>query len=474
MAKCDLSIELDQPDRLFRGGETVSGKVYVTADGDVKCTGLEVSSGWRTHGRGNVATGVVQSTILFSGEWKAGEVAEYRFELPVGHWPPTYHGHYLSIDHGIDARIKIPWGIDPKSFVPFQMEPSCGAEGATVPSQAKEVRGVLGCVLGTFLLVFVAIFSVAILAAGPFALVFLLVPLFGLAVRFVRKVLPKYVLGEIRHELHTTSVCPGEQVSGELYLCPRKAVSINGIVVTIHAREQCVSGSGTDRTTHKHVLFEQIETLQEAVKLDPGREYRFPIEITLPPDAPLSIKLDDNELIWSAIIRVDIPRWPDWVQEVPLEIVPDGRGSDGSSTNSDSNVSIDSQAPDRLSIPIGEETITFAETAKHLWAARSRREQVETLVDAVTGLSFEFAAEIERRLLYGGDEDPHVYRDGYAVWARYPDPELPLVLYVPHELADEFEQIGSDVWRGRGTVVGWDGLHGRLQIKLDRTQNETS
>ena len=473
MAKCDLSIELDQPDRLFRGGETVSGTVYVSVHGDVKCTGLEVSSGWRTHGRGNVATGVVQSTTLFSGEWKAGEAAEYRFELPVGHWPPTYHGHYLSIDHGIDARIKIPWGIDPKSFVPFQMEPSFGAEGATVPSQAKEVKGILGCVIGIFFLAFVAIFSISIFAAGPFALVFLLVPLLGSAVWFVRKVLPKYALGDIRHELHTKSVSPGERVLGELYLCPRKAVAINGITVTFHAREQCVSGSGTDRTTHKHVLFEQIETLQEAVKLDPGQEYRFPIEMTLPSDAPLSIKLDDNELIWSAIIRVDIPRWPDWVQEVPLEIVPAGSLSDGSSARADTNVSIDAKAGDPSSVPGGESTITFAETAQHLWAARSRREQVETLVDAVSGLSFEFEAEIERRLLYGGDEDPHVYRDGYAVWARYPDPELPLVLYVPHELADEFEQIGSDVWRGRGTVVGWDGLHGRLQIKLDRTQNES-
>ncbi len=89
------------------------------------------------------------------------------------------------------------------------------------------------------------------------------------------------------------------------------------------------------------------------------------------------------------------------------------------------------------------------------------------LVEAVAGLSFTMEAIVERRLLYSGDDDPHVFQDGYAVWAHYPEPPLPLVLYVPHQLADEFEQIGRDVWRGRGTIVGWDQRHRRLQVKLE-------
>ena len=49
-----------------------------------------------------------------------------------------------------------------------------------------------------------------------------------------------------------------------------------------------------------------------------------------------------------------------------------------------------------------------------------------------------------------------------------------MVLYVPHELADEFEQLGRDAWRGRGTIVGWDSLHGRLQVKLERPQPDAN
>ena len=114
--------------------------------------------------------------------------------------------------------------------------------------------------------------------------------------------------------------------------------------------------------------------------------------------------------------------------------------------------------------------LTFYETAGHIVSVRGDRQQLEAIVEAVTGLSFEIAARVERRLLYSGDDDPHVYENGYAIWANYPDPKLPLVLYVPHDLADEFEQIGSDEWRGRGMVVGWDSLHQRLQVKVESPQ----
>jgi hypothetical protein len=113
------------------------------------------------------------------------------------------------------------------------------------------------------------------------------------------------------------------------------------------------------------------------------------------------------------------------------------------------------------------EGVMFVETVAQIWAVRDDRDQLEMVVDAVTGLSFTIEAQVERRLLYAGDEDPHVDKDGYAVWARYPDPRLPLVLYVPHDLGDEFEQLGRGAWTGSGVVVGWDSLHGRLQIKLD-------
>ncbi len=461
MAKCDLTIELDDPDRLYAGGETISGVVRVQVDADVNCNGLEVKSVWRTHGRGNVATGDCDSATLYTGRWTAGESAEYRFELAIADWPPSYHGHYLNVDHYIDARAKIPWGLDPKASALFTMRPACGPEDAKVLRKVTEIPGIVGCLIGIAVIGFFIPFVFMLASLGSFAFLFALVPLIGGVFWFLRWFLPKYLLGEVNYRIGAEHAVPGDSVDGELIIRPRKNVSINGITLTFQAREQCVSGSGSNRTTHKHVLFEREEILQEATTLSAGQEHQFPFSVALPADAPYSIDLDDNDLIWSTICRVDIPRWPDWKQELPLSVVPSGQPAA-------EQPGVAAAAP--LEAPALEPSsteLTFDETAGHLWSLRNDRSQRAALVEAVTGLSFEIAAIVERRLLYSGDDDPHVYQDGYAVWAHYPDPQIPLVLYVPHDLADEFEQLDAGQWRGRGTVVGWDSLHERLQVKID-------
>ncbi len=466
MAKCDLSIELDDPETVHPGGGTITGVVRVRVDTDVNCKGLEIQSGWRTHGRGNVASGSAATVTLFAGEWNAGESAEYRFELPIADWPPSYHGHHLNIDHYVDARARIPWGFDPKASAPFMMRPSCGPEGLNSQKKknAIEVKGPIGCMVAMAILGIVVVGFGAILAElGFFAIFFLIVPLAGFGYWLFRSFLPKFLLGDVQYQFAGENVSPGQETTGELIIRPRKNVSINGVTLNFQAREQCISGSGSNRTTHKSVFFEKLDTLQGATTLMAGQEHRFPFSVHLPDDAPYSIDLDDNDLIWSTTLRVDIPRWPDWVKELPILVVPSGMQAE-SQPHQPPPVPQTVTAAPQDDPPDGG--ITFGETASHLWSVRGDRDQLKTLVEAVTGLTFELEAQVERRLLYGGDDDPHVYKDGYAVWARYTAPELPMVLYAPHELADEFEQIGRDLWRGRGTIVGWDSLHNRLQVKL--------
>ena len=327
-----------------------------------------------------------------------------------------------------------------------------------------EVKGIAGCLIGMVIFGALGGLFAAIVASGPFALFFLLIPAGGFGFWMFRVFLPKYLLGDVQYGLAPETISPGEAATGELTIRPRRNVSINSVTLLLQGREQCVSGSGSNRTTHKKVFFDQLDTLQDATTLRAGKQHRIPLSVQLPENAPHSIDLDDNDLIWNATLRVDIPRWPDWRKEIQLQVVPSGKPAETTA------------APlPELSTPVATQPqagtsggITFAEAASHLLAARGNRQQVETLVEAVSGMTFNLEAVVERRLLYAGDDDPHVYPNGYAVWARYTDPELPLVLYVPHELADEFEQLGREVWTGRGTVVGWDSLHDRLQIKLQR------
>ena len=166
----------------------------------------------------------------------------------------------------------------------------------------------------------------------------------------------------------------------------------------------------------------------------------------------------------AATLRVDIPRWPDWIKNLKVSVVPSGRTVDEEPHLTPSGAAEVSGPTEALT---AEGEITFAETAGHLWEVRNDRSQSELLADAVTGLSFALEADIERRLLYVGDNAPTGHRDGVAVWAHYPEPPLPLVLFVPKPLAADFEQLHNGRWRGRATVVGWDSQHRRLQLQLD-------
>ena len=463
MAKCDLSIELDEPEETRSGGGSISGIVRVHVDSDVNCKALEVQSGWRTHGRGNVTAATAANMILFEGQWRAGENYEYRFELSIAEWPPSYHGHYLNVDHFVDARARIPWGFDPKASSPFWMQPSRDADAASQSKRsAGEAKGPVGCLVGMAMsTVLVFGFGAVLAELGVFAILFLILPLAGIGYWLVRFALPNFLLGSVHHEFASESVSPGQQASGELKIRPRKNVSVDGITLSFQAREQCVSGSGSNRTTHKHIFFDDLEKLSGPGSFVAGQEYRFPFMVHLPEDAPYSMNLDDNVLIWSATLRVAIRGWPDWVKELPIRVVPSGAkvepGNAGPTSQGYRNSTHDDSP--------GAE-ITFGETATHLWAARGQRRHLNTIVEAVTGLTFDLEVQVERRLLYRGDDDSHVYKDGYAVWAHYQDPELPMVLYAPHELADEFEQPSRDLWRGQGTIIGWDHDHDRLQVKL--------
>lgn len=468
MAKCDLSIELDDPQGFHLGGGTVTGRVRVSADADVNCNGLEVRSEWKTHGRGNVASGTVGTVTLYSGEWRSGETNEYRFELPIADWPPSYHGHFLNVDHYVEARARIPWAFDPKASVPFLVRPTCGPEGATKQSRAVEVQGIAGCMIGAFMLAFVGMFVFgmgAAFAAQPIILLFMAaVPAIGGLIWFVKAVLPKFLLGDVSCELDTEQVSPGATIRGKLVITPRRNVSINAITLHFLGSEKAISGSGSSRTTHTHVFHDQLDTLQPATTLAAGKVHVFPFAATVPDDAPYSLELDDNELLWNATLRVDIPRWPDWIKNLKVSVVPSGRTVDEEPHLTPSGAAEVSGPTEALT---AEGEITFAETAGHLWEVRNDRSQSELLADAVTGLSFALEADIERRLLYVGDNAPTGHRDGVAVWAHYPEPPLPLVLFVPKPLAADFEQLRNGRWRGRATVVGWDSQHRRLQLQLD-------
>lgn len=474
MAKCDLSIELEEPNRVYRDGETIRGKVHVMSTSNVNCKKLEVSSGWQTHGRGNKASGTTESLTVYQGEWHPDQTHTYPFELRVASWPPSYHGHYINIDHYVSARAYVPWSFDPKAETEFIVRPT-SPDAPLLGKQNKNTYEA-GCVAAGIIMAIVgamfAVFAFFMVSEPMVGLIIGLITLPLGAFAFIKWVLPRWLLGKVEVDLKQERISPGDTIEASLALQPKRQVPINCIVAEMIGEEVCVSGSGSNRTTHRHKFFNRLEELEPAGVLRAGERKEFDLQFPVPDDVPYSFDLSDNDLRWTLELRVDIPRWPDWKHVLKLQIVPSGNEPEPTPTAATDDYDADNAEPvmpqASSSVQSGGGELSFAEAAQHLRDAKSAsdEEQIDLLVEAIQGIDFDIRAIVERRLLYSGPDDPKVYPDGYAVWATAQDPRLGLVLFVPHQSGDDFEQAGRDPLTFRGRIIGWDHQHDRLQIQV--------
>ncbi|HBJ38186.1 MAG TPA: hypothetical protein DDZ51_26215 [Planctomycetaceae bacterium] len=478
MAKCGLSIELQQVDPALQGGDKVRGHVRVDADADVRCRSITVYAGWRTRGKGNVAQELGPKVELFSGDLAAGQSMRFPFEVDAMRWPPSYNGYQFSVEHFIETTADIPWAFDPKVSTPIHV----------LPGETRETDFPQPIVLGKFPQVAVAsVFSVMgmvtmFMMLGPNPIVLAIAPvgimlvIFGLLLTF--KWLPKMYVGQVTYELKPQRLCPGESLSGSFSIRPNRTIKPEYIRLRITATETCISGSGSNAKTHRHELFQRDIMLADHPELAGDKTIRYEINTRLPPVAAYSIKLTSNELQWLTELRVGIPGLVDWKDRRALTVVPPsdlgaaaklGSALDAAKYGDAAGADVPMDGYDldaSPGAPGGDAAITFDETVGHIWSIHDQPDQVEVLVDAVAGLPMNISARIERRFLGGGSDDPEINPDEHLVWAQYASPPLLMSLYVPQSMGDDFDRAHSAIWRGQGEIVGWNRRDGRLQIRV--------
>jgi hypothetical protein len=479
MSKCVLSIELENPDAILRGGEKVRGHLRVDADADVRCRAVTVGAGWRTRGKGNVATGSGPKVTVFSGDLVAGQSQRFAFEVETLRWPATYNGFQFAVEHLVEATADIPWSFDPKVSVPIFVLPG-ETRGDDFPppvdlGKVPQIAVILGAgVMGMFTLFMMLGPNPAIFAAVPVLVMAAIVVLM-----LVFKWLPKLYVGQVEFDLQPLKVSPGEKLAGFFSIRPGRTIHPEFIHLRLTATEVCMSGSGSKRTTHRHELFDRTVILADHPMLLADQTQRYEIATRLPPIAAYSIKVTDNELQWTAELRVGIQGLVDWKDRRVLTVVPPSdsavaaafsraldapRFQDESPAGWEGDEDFDGQGD--LGSDTSDLQITFGETVGHIWAAQDRPDQIEVLVDAVAGIPMTLAARVDRRALVAGPDDPTIGVDEYLVTATYASPPLPLSLYIPKTLGDEFEQASGDLWEGEGEIVGWDRRGGRLQVRV--------
>ncbi|MGE0758236.1 MAG: hypothetical protein AB7O38_14505, partial [Pirellulaceae bacterium] len=434
-----------------------------------KCNCHVVKSCWMTHGQGNVATGDVDSTVLFQGQWEANQTHRYAFELLTASWPPTYYGTYLNVSHFVQATVQIPWAVDPKASVEFPLIATSAPDDLKPTVAPAKSHSAIGWIIGGVLL--------AILGVAFGVLLLIIVPILAVAggcFWFFRVFLPSQITGSMQCSVEPQRLASTDKVRGTMRFTPKRTVPINGIRCILTCVEKCVSGSGSNRKTHQHEVYRHVETLSEARTLQLGMAESFDFALPLPENAPYSLKLSDNELNWAAELRIDIPRWPDWVKSFPLTVVPGGEASEAAARAllAQGRLSDDGEDDDEYEGELVEAAAREQPVPSDNWfdevmaqVVQSRRDppRMQLVLDAVRDHAFSIRVDIDRPphqppAMAGG------LQQGTWMTAHYRPRDLALCLLwtdgrqvpVPHTYD----------WSGQAQILGYDEGLDRLLMRV--------
>ena len=522
MSKCDVSLVLDRANRTFRPGEEVTGTVHVRVNRDVKCDAVLLEHFWQTHGRGNKASGNKATSVLHRGALQAGEALSFPFSLIAPNGPPTYHGHYLNVDHYLNARVDVPWAIDPKQKEEYILLP-----GAETWDNLPKMAGILGREEGMKRLsnaglpIGIGLLVVGTLILFPCGIV--LIPA-GLIVLFLalRKRMAESKVGVVKVDFGPLQAPPGGKLPLEMEFTPRQTSRLNRIIAKLKGEEKCVSGSGTNKTTHTHKLHEQTVALMSEGDVTAGRRIQVRAEIDVPQTGAFTFSASDNEVNWSLEVRVDIPLWPDWTDKrtvivrpfVQAEVVnavviePEpvsapvlpGRSSSSFADGMEAEIvdespvveprvddSYRSAVPEEtvLQAPLVEEPFVAAEAGPdqppaaaeasgddllaivgQLVSAKKYGPEREQVLKDHAARSFACVLEIEkveRTYAYSSDER---FRNGRTVTGTISGTQCKAKIQLPEERNDEVDTLDSGTRLSADCLLlKWDNIYDRLEMR---------
>ncbi len=325
MSKCDITV-IPQKNN-YKVGDTIKGEVKVVVDAECKCDALTIEKYWQTHGKGNRSSGCLEVDTLFSGVWQPGVyVYSFSFELKEG--PLSYHGHIINIDWYLNARADIPWRFDPAAEIDFILEKSEEVISGTDSNDDFNYIDRKKIPLNDqgwwklFPLIFFVI-GLVLMYTGESLFVGSVFTLVGAFIfyKMIQSAFAERKLGKVLCTVEKEDCRPGENFNASIMFTPRENLDINSVTVKLLGKEIAVSGSGTNKSTHTHAFFEEKLALLEKKALPKDFPVDRKCQLKVPDVAPASFYQTDNKIEWSVVFEVDIPRWPDWYNKLPIKII---------------------------------------------------------------------------------------------------------------------------------------------------------
>jgi hypothetical protein len=340
-------VVFDKSDRTYHPGDEVVGAAKVIVNKDIKCDKIFLRIEWRTHGRGNRAKGGREDLVLSEGmPLRAGEeqLVPFRFTIPDG--PLTYHGNYLNVDWYARLQVDVPWAIDPKQdeefivvenpadtgrvltlgdpkFIEFAKPNAAGMHKTNMSEKFLSIFGLFFMLPGLIAMTASILWVKGFAKIGVFffGLIFAAV---GGAVVFwgLKNGLAKKKIGEVSLEVDPMELKRGKELSVRIGCNPADSSVVDNISSVLTCKEVVVSGSGTNQTTHTHVVFEDVQGQQPMNVVGVRGAMNQNFTHTIPESAPYSFWAASNSLRWSVVVRISIKGWPDWSETRELSLIP--------------------------------------------------------------------------------------------------------------------------------------------------------
>ena len=504
MSKCQISITFDRGDRIYYGGETVSGKVRLLVDQQTKSNGVKLTHRWKTHGRGNSDSGPPEEIILVEPRiLQAGEQFEFPFAVTTATHPVTYRGHLVYIDHYIRVDVDVPWARNPFAEEEYELRPGhrpdlfTGERNKVISLTAQPAETSFGPLGKSILWAIVALFFVVVAMTALF-----LLPIILIVAGFiwVKKKALKSRLGEVEVSVPHVLVAPTEDWIFGIRFTPRKSFVVNSIYAELVAEESATSGSGTNKTTRKHKVLTEKHILREGGPV----QFEAPVDekmtITFPDTRAYSFEFSDNSLKWTINFCIDMPGFPDWTHTQPLQIVPlEFLGDQAQLSLASANMSLKRSPGEKPTGDINEFSPLTGTTAAVTGADRTSPpplpgdtvtpssdstppETVEELLSllesagrnsAQRSLILEAAAEeiydieviVDRiSTSFGMTDAAPEFSNGKTVIGQIAGTQKPVEIIAPESMNSELESFRrGDTWQASITVTGWDSLYNRLR-----------
>lgn len=334
MAKCKLTIQLDNPSAQYLAGEKVSGQLLIDVSEPCQVDDLNIQLYWQTHGRGNKNKGAIDTLSLHKGTLGPGKHS-YPFSFELKDEPISYSGKHVNIDWQLEARADVPWALDPKaeaaitvkanpslkSSKPFNEEFECAN---THPQGNKSIL-----IAFALIMVGVSVFGLwsmisAFNAGDMFNVLFYTMPFIMpiyIAVKIGMPFLAAQKTGEVEIKFPAKNYQAGDIIDVEISITPQSKLDINSMSVRLVNAEYAVSGSGTSRSRHRHETTHATAELLGKVSLMNKITTKKTARLVLPANVMHSFASDDNGINWHIALDVDIPKWPDLAQQKNLVVV---------------------------------------------------------------------------------------------------------------------------------------------------------